>query len=105
MRRGEVWWVNLPSPAGRRPAVLLSRDAAYSVRRFVTLAPVTRRIRHIPVEVPLGPEDGLPQQCVANLDTINTISKARLHERISSLSPEKLRAVDTAIHFALGLEE
>jgi mRNA interferase MazF len=59
MRRGEVWWADLPAPAGRRPVVLLTRDAAYDTRASVSIAPVTRTIRDIPVEVPLGPEDGL----------------------------------------------
>ena len=31
MRRGEVWWADLPAPAGRRPVVLLSRNEAYAV--------------------------------------------------------------------------
>jgi mRNA interferase MazF len=105
VKRGEVWWADLPLPTGRRPVVLLSRDEAYAVRALVTVAPVTTRIRHIPAEVPLGPEDGLPRACVANLDTILTIAKASLREYLASLSPEKLRAVDAAIHFALGLED
>ncbi|RPJ34838.1 MAG: type II toxin-antitoxin system PemK/MazF family toxin [Planctomycetaceae bacterium] len=54
MRRGEVWWADLPPPTGRRPVVLLSRDDAYAVRALVTVAPVTTRIRSIPAEVPLG---------------------------------------------------
>jgi mRNA interferase MazF len=77
MRRGEVWWAELPPPAGRRPVVLLSRDEAYSVRELVTIAPVTSRIRGIPTEVRLGPEDGLPKPCVINLDTITTIPGER----------------------------
>jgi mRNA interferase MazF len=90
---------------GRRPVVLLSRNEAYAVRALVIVAPVTIRIRHIPTEVPLGPEDGLPRACVVNLDTIITIAKASLQTRRASLSSEKLRAVHTAIRFALGLEE
>jgi len=31
MKRGEVWWANLPKPVGGRPVLLLSRNAAYSV--------------------------------------------------------------------------
>jgi mRNA interferase MazF len=62
-------------------------------------------MRHIPVEVYLGPEDGLPRPCVVNLDTITTIAKRSLQERLVALSPEKLEAVEAAIHFALGLEE
>lgn len=105
MRRGEIWWAGLPPPAGRHPVILLSRDEAYSVRALVTVAPVTTRIRRIPVEMPLGSEDGLPRACVANLDSIVTIARASLRERVASLSPEKLRAIDAAIHFALGLED
>jgi len=103
MRRGEVWWAELPPPIGRRPAVLLSRDAAYRVRTSVTVAMVTRTIRVIPVEVVLGPEDGMPTQCAVNLDNILTIPKSRLTERITTLSTEKITAVTKAIVFALDL--
>lgn len=103
MKRCEVWWADLPPPAGRRPVLLVSRDEAYRVRSQVTVAPVTTRIRRIPVEVPLGPEDGLPKTCVANLDSMVTIAKAALDERVTSLRPEKVRAVGQAIRFALGL--
>ncbi len=103
MRRGEVWWAALPPPAGRRPVVLLSRDEAYQVRRLVTVAPVTTRVRNIPVEVPLGPSDGLPRDCAVNLDTITTIPLSILTERITLLPPEKLRALNDAVRFALAL--
>lgn len=105
MKRGEIWWAELQAPTGRRPVLLLSRNEAYAVRELVTVAPVTTRIRNIPSEVPLGPEDGLPQLCVVNLDTITTIAKRSLCDRLTTLSFEKLREVELAFHFALGLEE
>lgn len=105
MRRGEVWWAELPPPAGRRPVLLLSRDEAYAVRALVTIAPVTTRIRGLPVEVLLGPDDGLPRQCVVNADTITTVPKRLLHERLATLRVPKMRAVDAAIRFALAIEE
>ena len=104
MRRGEVWWAELPPPAGRRPVLLLSRDAAYGVRTSVTVAIITRTIRNIPTEVSLGQEDGMPVECVVNLDDILTIAKSRLTERITALSPEKMIEVSKAIVFALDLE-
>ena len=103
MRRGEVWWAALPSPIGRRPVVLLSRDEAYAVRNAVTVAEVTTTVRGIPVEVPLGPEDGLPRECVVNLDTIVTIRRDSLVERIVLLRAEKITQIDSAIKFALSL--
>jgi mRNA interferase MazF len=103
MRRGEVWWAELPKPAGRRPVVLLSHDKAYEVRELVTVAPLSTRTRHIPSEVALDRRDGMPRTCVANLDTITTIPKAVLSTRIAALAPAKMAAVDRAIRFALGL--
>ena len=85
--------------------LLLSSNEAYAVRELVTVAPVTTRMRHIPSEVPLRLEDGLPRPCVVNLDTITTIAKRSLQERVVPLSPEKLKAVEAALHFALGLED
>ena len=104
MHRDEVWWAELPSPIGKRPVLLLSRDIAYRVRTSVTLGLVTRTIRAIPVEVSLGPEDGMLEQCVVNLDDILTIPKARLAERITTLSPQKMTSVAKAIIFALDLK-
>ena len=103
MRRGDVWWADLPSLAGRRPVVLLSRNEAYTVRELVTVAPVTTRIRTIPTEVELDRADGLPKRCVANLDTITTIPRRRLTTQITRLAPAKVAAVDAALKFALGL--
>jgi mRNA interferase MazF len=104
MRRGEVWWAEQPEPIGKRPVVLLSRDEAYQVRNAVTVAQITTAIRNIPVEVLLDEKDGLPQQCVANLDTITTIRKAILSKRICSLSSERMEQIDKAIKFALAIE-
>lgn len=104
MKRGEVWWADLPAPIGKRPVVLLSRDEAYAVRNAVTVAEVTRTIRGIPVEVRLGIEDGLPKKCAVNLDTIMTIRKELLIERIALLKSEKMALIQKAIKFALDLE-
>ena len=55
--------------------------------------------------MPLGTDDGMPQDCVANLDTITTIPKDGLQSRIITLSAKKLKEVEAAIRFALGLEQ
>src|SRR4030065_1069958 len=104
MHKGEIWWANLPSPIGKRPVVLLSRDEEYSVRNAVTVAEVTSTIRNIPIEVNLGIEDGLPKKCVINLDTMITIRKELLTEKIADLVPEKIDKVNKAIKFALDLK-
>jgi mRNA interferase MazF len=85
--------------------VLLSRNEAYVVRDLVTIAPVTTRVRRIPTEVPLGPDEGLRKRCVVNLDAITTIPKGALTARVVALSPEKVAAIERALHFALALPE
>ena len=105
MRRGEVWWMELEPPIGRRPVLLLSRDEAYVKRESLIISPLTTQARDLPTEVPLGPEDGLPRRSVVNLDVIMTVRKSRSRQRIAYLSPEKRAAVERAIHFALDLRD
>ena len=85
--------------------MLLSRDEAYEIRGLITVAPVTTRVRNLSVEIHLGKSEGLPKPCVANLDTITTIPKRALVERIAALPGKKLEALNDALRFALGLDE
>jgi mRNA interferase MazF len=103
LRKGEVWWAKLKPSAGRRPVVLLSRDEAYAVRKAVTVAPVTTTVRGIPVEVPLGVEDGLSKPCAVNCDSILTIPMPYLGSRIGRLPEQKIGDINRAIRFALNL--
>jgi mRNA interferase MazF len=104
MNRGELWWARMPAPIGRRPVVLVSRASAYSARTNVTVAEVSRTVRGIPSEVPLGAADGLPRRCALNTDNLVTIPKTRLEARIALLRPAKLAALDDALRFSLGLD-
>jgi mRNA interferase MazF len=72
---------------------------------MVTVAPVTSRIRGIRSEVALGPNEGLPRPCAVNLDSITTINRQELRDLITLLDRPKMREVDAAIQFALGLDE
>ena len=103
MERGEVFWANLPGPAGRRPVVIVSRSEAVRVRNAVTVAPVTRTIRRIASELPLGRDEGLRVRCVANCDSLKTVSKRLLTKRLGSLDSHKLVALDDALRYALGI--
>jgi len=102
VERGDVFWANLAGPASRRPVVIVSRSAAVRVRTRVTVAPVTRTIRRIRSEVPLGRDEGLPIS-VANCDSLRTIPKRSLSKRIGSLDSQKLVLLDRALRYALGV--
>ena len=103
MKRGEIWWAEMPLPAGKRPVVLVSRQSSYAVRASVTVVEVSRTVRGIATEVPLGPREGLPVKCVANADDLATIPKTWLASRVSQLNAAKVEALDRALRFALGL--
>ncbi len=105
MKQYEIWWADLPKPAGRRPVLLLSRDDAYSVLNKFVAAEITATIRHIPIEVPLSKAEGMPKPCVVNCDNLRTISKAHLVERISRIPDRRIREVKRAVGYALAWEE
>jgi len=101
VRRGEVWWAKVDK---RRPVVLLSRDEAYAVRALLLVAPITSTSRGFAAEVKVGRHEGLPGPCVINCDAIVTIPKGDLIERAGALSSAKVRALDDALRFVLGLD-
>jgi mRNA interferase MazF len=97
-----VRWYRFASPDKRRPVVILTRDSVIDYLGEVTIAPVTSTIRDIPSEVVLSQSDGLPRDCAANLDHVQTVSKAKIGPLISTLGPQRLREVRAALLFALG---
>ncbi|MBS1848695.1 MAG: type II toxin-antitoxin system PemK/MazF family toxin [Actinobacteria bacterium] len=100
-QRGEVWWCELPD-IGRRPVVVLSRDAAIPRLGRALVAPLTTTIRGLPSEVLLEPgDDPVPLLCVANLDSVESVSTAVLTDRLGTLAAERMRAVCTALAIAV----
>jgi mRNA interferase MazF len=86
--RGEIWWGEAPE-AKPRPYLVLTRDEAIPVLRRILVAPITRTARGIPTEIPLGAPEGLPQECVATLDNVLTLSKSVLTRRMGALAPDR----------------
>jgi mRNA interferase MazF len=101
VNRGEVWWVEHPD-AGRRPACVLTRQAAIPVLNSVLVAPATRTVRGIPTEVRLTRDDGMPDDCALSLDNLTTVPKTLLTARITSVPDAKLPALCTALRAATG---
>ncbi len=105
MRQYDLWWADMPAPVGRRPVLLLSRDAAYGyLNRFIAVE-VTSTIRSIPVEVRLGRTEGLSRRSVANFDNVHVVPKTRLVSRIGSLRAARVVEVKRALGYALGWAE
>jgi mRNA interferase MazF len=104
MKRGEVRWYEFDSPDKNRPVLILTRSSVIQYLGEVTIAPVTKTIRNIPSEVILSPDDGMPKDCAVNCDHVQTVAKARLGARITTLTQHQMRRVQEAVAFALGFE-
>lgn len=99
--RGDVWWCELPE-VGRRPVVVLSRDAAIPRLRRALIGPCTTTIRNIPTEVLLEPpDDPIPLVSVVNLDSVESVSVGTLVERLGRLSDDRMHEICEALEVAV----
>ncbi len=99
--RGEVWWCELAA-IGRRPVVVLSRNAAIPRLRRALVAPCTTTIRGLASEVVLEPgDDPIPKRSAVNLDSLESASVATLVDRLGRLSDERMRQVCAALEVAV----
>lgn len=99
--RGEVWWCEL-AEAGRRPVVILSRDAAIPRLRRALVAPCTITIRGLASEVILEPSaDPIPRPCAVNLDSVESVSVAVLVDRLGRLAGSRMREICAALAIAV----
>ena len=99
--RGEVWWCEL-AETGRRPVVVLSRDAVIPRHRRALVAPCTTTVRGLASEVLLEPgEDPIPLRSAVNLDSVESVSVAVLVERLGRLADGRMRQLCEALEVAV----
>jgi mRNA interferase MazF len=99
--RGEVWWCEL-AQVGRRPVVVLSRDAAIPRLRRALVAPCTTTIRGLLSEVVLEPnDDPIPRRSAVNLDSVESVSVAVLVDRLGRLADSRMKEICAALKVAV----
>lgn len=102
--RGELWWCEL-ADIGRRPVVVLSRDAAIPRLGRAMVAPCTTTVRGLPSEVLLEPgDDPIPRTSAINLDSVESVAIAVLVERLGRLSDARMREVCAALEVAVDCQ-
>jgi mRNA interferase MazF len=82
--QGEIWWAET-AERKRRPVVIVTRSHAIPVLAWITIAPVTRSVRGVATEIPLGEDEGLTVPCAARFDNLQPMRKGFLTDRVGAL--------------------
>lgn len=105
MNRGDVFLVSLGGRAGKRPAVVLTRNGVLDYLNKVTVAEITSQGKGYPTEVPIGTQANLPRESFVQTDNVHTVSKQRLDRYVGTLSDSTMERISEAVVLALGLEK
>lgn len=114
MLRGEIWWAELPDPAGsgpgyRRPVLVVQAEAfnrSLISTVIVVVLTTNLHLAEAPGNVLLTKrQSGLPKDSVVNVSQILTLDRSLLAEAVGSLPTAKLRDVDAGLIRVLGSED
>ena len=112
MKRGDVWWADLPDPVAsepgyRRPLVIIQIDE-FNRSRISTVVVVVLttalRLAEAPGNVLLkSAQTGLPKDSVANVSQVLTVDKSFLTEKAGRLRKQDIQKIETGLRLVLGL--
>ncbi len=112
MKRGEVWWADLPEPTAsepgfRRPILILQSDDFNRSRiNTIVVAAITSntKLAAAPGNVSLPKRSvKLGRESVVNVSQIITLDKSFLSKRVGRLPAPKLREVEEGVRLVLAL--
>jgi mRNA interferase MazF len=87
-----------------RPVLILTREVVRPHLTRVTVAPITRTIRGLSTEVPVGPANGLDQASIISCDNILTVPVTALGRQLGFLLADQETALAEAIRAAFDLD-
>jgi mRNA-degrading endonuclease toxin of MazEF toxin-antitoxin module len=105
VNRGDVWELDLGGRAGRRPALILTRQGVIPHVDMLTVAEITSRGKGYPTEVSIGLQANRRRESYVQLDNVQTVAKGRFVKYIGALDGAAMRAVGRTLILALGLED
>jgi mRNA-degrading endonuclease toxin of MazEF toxin-antitoxin module len=105
VNRGDVWQLDLGGRAGRRPALIITRQGVIPHVSKLTIAEITSVGKGYPTEVSIGQKANLPKDSYVQLDNIQTVSKERFVKYLGSLDAATMHIIGRTLILALGLED
>ena len=112
MKRGEIWWADLPptrgsEPGFRRPVVIVSDDRFNDSKlRTVIVVALTTNLRlgamRGNVTVPAGPT-GLSKPSVANVTQVSAVDRDDLDSRIGRVPSRAMDDIDDGLRLVMAL--
>jgi mRNA interferase MazF len=113
IRRGDIWWVDLPDPIGsapgyRRPAVVVQADYLNRSRlATVVIAICTTNLKYADIEGNVllrAAESGLPRESVINVNQVLAVDRSLLSERVGRVTQATLAKVSQGLKLCLDLD-
>lgn len=113
VRRGDVFYADLnpvvgSEQGGARPVLVIQNDVGNRFSPTIIVAAITSQIgkAKLPTHVEVsGVETRLEIDSVVLLEQIRTIDKQRLKDKVTHLSDEIMKRVDSALSISVGLVE
>lgn len=112
MKRGEIWWANLPPPSGsgpgyRRPVLIVQSDAFNDSKiSTILVAVITSNLAlaDAPGNVRLSKSTGgLTKASVVNISQLLTMDRGLLGKRVGALPARTIQRVDAGLKLVLSL--
>jgi mRNA interferase MazF len=112
VKRGEIWWVDLPDPVAsepgyRRPMIVIQVDEfnRSTIKTVIVLVLTTNlRLAEAPGNILLlAQQTGLPKDSVANVSQVLTIDKSFLAEKAGKVRKGDLQKIEEGLRLSMGL--
>jgi len=91
--------------AKARPAVVLTREAVRSRRRWVSVAPIKSKVSGLATEVDVGTRNGLDHEGAVDCDSIQTVPVVDVGRQVGFLLDDQEADLARAISTAFDLED
>jgi mRNA interferase MazF len=108
IRRGDIYWVDLPDSNGREikdthPALVVSNDRQNTASPLIVIIPITSLKAGDEIFFFQAPIT-LEKKSVILVDQIRTIDRDKFKDKISKIDNGLMEEVERKIHFVLSLK-